>query len=717
MTSQKSNNTTQIADIDLSDNNTPFSRAFDDVYFSKEHGLNESYYVFFQGNRLDERWHKENFGLSKNTSVFTIGETGFGTGLNFLMTWREWKKMPAPKPRLHFYSTEKFPLTKEALAQALLAWPELADLSQPFIESYPPQPHNGLYRLIFEEGSVNLTIYFGDALEGFEHMLPCKLPNIKIESLVKEAQHSDQQISLPRIDAWYFDGFAPSKNPSMWQHSLFEAAAKLCHSTTTFATFTAAGDVRRLLNDIGFQCKKRKGFGRKREMLWGEFHPQDTSTENEDASRAPPPHRPKRGAVTHDHDSWHMDSKTYPPVKHCVIIGGGLAGCHSAYALAKRGIKVTLLEKNSALADEASGNKQGVVYAKLSPHRSPSEGPLSYFNFYGFLFANAFYHSNKFYEKVGSQCGVLQLATNNDQIEQYQEFCQGFQGESPFSWLTPEKCSALSGVNIQHPGLFIQNAGWLSPSNLCKALTNHSNISIEVNSNVNEISSNDKGHTLHLHNGTTINADAVVIACAHHALKFEHCKRLPLKSIRGQVTHLPSKPSMEKLKCVICGDGYVAPLYAGESTTGASFNLKEQSQEMSARDHHHNIEKLHVLSTDFCEDYSLNHIEHLKGRVGFRCTTPDYFPIAGPLPIYDEMGERFIRYTKKANAHIENTGVFHRHMYALLGLGSRGLTYAPLAAEVIASYMCGEFFPVEQDIVRYLHPARFLIRDLKRNKV
>lgn len=713
---------TEIANIALKENNTPYSLAFDDVYFSKEHGLNESYYVFFQGNKLDQRWQQENFGLARHESVFSIGETGFGTGLNFLMTWREWKQarekikkdsLSKTIPRLHFYSTEKYPLSKNALENALNAWPELSSLSTQLIETYPPQPHDGMYRLVFEEGLVCLNIYFGDATHGFEHLLPCRLPNAKIESLIRSSQQNSTVSLLPRIHAWYFDGFAPSKNPSMWETSLFEAAARLSYTQTTFSTFTSAGDVRRLLNAIGFNCEKRKGFGRKREMLIGNYSPTNDNQEKNTNQKV----IAKRGAVSQDHDSWHISDTPFTPVQHCVIIGGGLAGCHTAYALALRGIKTTILEKNSELAAEASGNKQGIVYAKLSPHRSPTEGPLSYFNFYAFLFANAFYQSNNFYDLAGKQCGLLQLATNNEQIDQYEAFVKSVGDAKIFEWLSAKECSAKAGLEIQHNGLFIHKAGWLSPPKLCKALTQQRDIEVRYNAHVQNISSNGLQHTVHLHDGSNINGDAIVFANAHQALNFEYCKDLPLKSIRGQITHLPPSTSTQKLLCVICGDGYIAPIHNEECTTGASFNLKETSNEVNHRDHQHNLEKLHALSPEFIHDYSLEHVPSLHGRVGFRCTTPDYFPIAGPLPHYEKMIERFNRYTKKANAHIENTGAFHHNVYALLGLGSRGLTYAPLAAEIIASQMCHEFSPIEQDILRHLHPARFLVRALKRNKL
>ena len=280
-------------------NAQPYSSQYDDVYFSTDDGLAETEYVFLQRNQLEQRWQK------LGNSIFTIAETGFGTGLNFLCAWQLWQKHASKAARLHFVSTEKYPLTQADLKQALALWPEFKVLSEALLAQYQ-NISNGFHRLVFDEGRVTLTLLIGDANQ--------TLPQLKAQ-----------------VDAWFLDGFAPSKNPEMWQPALFEQMARLSHTQTTFATFTSAGEVKRGLQSANFEVYKAPGFGKKREMLFGRFIG-------------------KRSKI-----------ETFS-VKKAIVIGGGLAGTASAEALARRGWQVTLIERNAKLAQEGSGNPLGVLY-------------------------------------------------------------------------------------------------------------------------------------------------------------------------------------------------------------------------------------------------------------------------------------------------------------------------------------------------------------------
>ena len=228
--------TLQQAQLEWHDNQ-PYSREFGDVYFSSDSGLDETHYVFLAHNQLKQRW--ENF----TQDHFTITETGFGTGLNFLCAWKLWREIAAPNARLHFISTEKYPLNIHDLQKALSLWPSLKALSDALIQQYP-LVSKAWHRLIFDEGRVMLTLLIGDA--------NASLPKLK-----------------GVVDAWFLDGFSPAKNPNMWQTSLFEEMATHSHSETTFATFTSAGDIRRGIQNAGFQVSKASGFGeKKRNALW-----------------------------------------------------------------------------------------------------------------------------------------------------------------------------------------------------------------------------------------------------------------------------------------------------------------------------------------------------------------------------------------------------------------------------------------------------------------
>ncbi|MSP86866.1 MAG: hypothetical protein EXR38_00905 [Methylotenera sp.] len=221
----------------------PYASAFQDVYFSTDNGLLETEHVFLQGNHLARRWQ------TLQTQRFTIAETGFGTGLNFLCAAKLWLATAPKEARLHFISVEKYPLSLAEISMALQLWPSLMDLIEPFLAQYA-HLLRGTSSMLFDH-RVQLSLCIGDATTAYQShaITPTK----------------------PVIDAWFLDGFSPAKNPTMWQAALFEKMALLSNSKTTFATFTSAGAVRRALTQVGFAVIKQAGFGKKREMLCGHF--------------------------------------------------------------------------------------------------------------------------------------------------------------------------------------------------------------------------------------------------------------------------------------------------------------------------------------------------------------------------------------------------------------------------------------------------------------
>lgn len=227
------------ADIVWDEKGLPRSVAFDDKYFCELDGYAESLYTFCGGNQLIERFAK----LSSET--FVIGETGFGTGLNFLSAWQLFEKHAGTNSRLHFISIEKFPMTVNDLERSLRVWKDLDQQANQLVSQYE-QILNGSEGK-FLNGRVMLTVLFDDVLNALEAM--------------RQKSYS--------IEAWFLDGFAPSKNPEMWSPEVFKRIAAVSHSGTTLATFTCAGHVRRGLEETGFQVEKAPGFGMKRHMLKG----------------------------------------------------------------------------------------------------------------------------------------------------------------------------------------------------------------------------------------------------------------------------------------------------------------------------------------------------------------------------------------------------------------------------------------------------------------
>jgi tRNA 5-methylaminomethyl-2-thiouridine biosynthesis bifunctional protein len=217
----------------------PYSLDFNDVYFNSEDGLQETEYVFIAHNQLKKR-----FAALQN-STFTIIETGFGTGLNFLAVAAHWLALAPLSATLHYISIEKYPLNLDDLRRAHETWPQFAVISHEFLQQYA-NLKDGHNQISMSGSHIDIGLQVDDILTA--------LPKIS-------------QIA----DAWILDGFAPAKNVDMWSDEVFSHLARLSKSDTTFATFTSAGKVRRGLANAGFKVEKHAGFGKKREMLSGNF--------------------------------------------------------------------------------------------------------------------------------------------------------------------------------------------------------------------------------------------------------------------------------------------------------------------------------------------------------------------------------------------------------------------------------------------------------------
>ena len=219
--------------LDWHENNLPVSTRFDDPYYSKQDGRAETDHVFIKANKLPERW--------PFLQRCVIAELGFGTGLNFLETVRQWQHLKPDLAKLHFISFEQYPLSRSDMEKALSVWPELDPLTMQLLEHWSTDEHM-MSAEVFD--GVFLTVHFGDA----NVLLP-------------------RQIML--ADAWYLDGFSPAKNPELWNETLLSEVFQHTAVNGTFATYTAAGFVRRNLEKAGFEVNKVRGFAHKRDMLSG----------------------------------------------------------------------------------------------------------------------------------------------------------------------------------------------------------------------------------------------------------------------------------------------------------------------------------------------------------------------------------------------------------------------------------------------------------------
>lgn len=667
--------------------NSPRSQQFDDIYFSCASGVEESRYVFLQHNQLEQRWR-----ALPERAQFVIGETGFGTGLNFLVAAELWLRTAPASARLHYVSVEKYPLKKADLIKALALWPTLASLAQTLIAVYPDHLETEIYPLTLAQGRVQLTLTIDDASAGLGQQL--------------HRQHPQFITPTTRVDAWFLDGFAPSKNPDMWTDTLFATLAGLSHAGTTLATFTCAGHVRRGLGRAGFEVRKVKGFGHKRDMISAQF------VQTHEAVLAPLASRPRT--------PWQAYKASPTGNKTALIIGAGISGCHSARALAESGWKVTVVDRHAAPAQGASGNLQGVVYAKLSPKRHPQ----GRFNIATLGFAQEFYKA--FWRQQphhGQACGVLQLAAEETTVRQ-QHASLATLAPSLAVPVDRQQASALAELPLPHGGLFLPNAGWLNPLMLCTWLLDHPAIEVrwhEHATSLTPLSGNrwrihlvDSSSQVNESTESVLEGDLVVVCCADKANQFSQLRHLPLQRIRGQVTHLPATPASRKLKRVVTLEGYLAPTYQDQHCLGATFNLGEDDPELNAEDQLANLQLLNQLAAS--DVFAPASPLELSGRVGFRCTSPDYLPLVGPVPDEQAMAAAYAPLAKNAKRVIDSGYHYWPNLFVNLAHGSRGLAYTPLCARYIAALANSSPLPIRQDLTQALSPARFLIREITRGE-
>jgi tRNA 5-methylaminomethyl-2-thiouridine biosynthesis bifunctional protein len=588
--------------VDWSADGVPRSLRFGDVYRSTSGALAQARHVFLQGSGLPAAW--------SDRPRWTVLETGFGLGLNFLATWRAWKDDPHRPRLLHFVSCEAFPVAAQDLLRSASAHPELAELAAALARAWWGLVP-GLHRLSFEQGQVLLTIGIGDA-----------------RAVLAELAFA--------ADTVFLDGFDPQRNPQLWAPATLRAVARLCRRGTCVATWTVAGQVRRDLQQCGFQVERVPGLPPKRECLRGRYDPPWV------LRQAPWPEGARAGTA--------------------LVVGGGLAGASAAASLARRGWQVQVLDRSTRPAAGASGLPAGL----LAPHTSPDDGLLSRLS------------------RAGVRMTLQQVAQRLREGEDWAP-TGVLERRSPQARaaadLGPE---AVPWQEARPEGLHHQAGAWIKPARLVEAWLRQPGVQWNGGQQVARLQRLAEGWA-------ALDADGAALAQAQLAVVAGALDSAPLlggrivvQPVRGQVSWAPLDRNAPLAPSPVNGNGHFLPCVPldGEPAwlSGSSYVRGDRALDERPAEHQANLERLQQLVPEVGSALAPAFAHgRVRAWTGVRCASTDRRPLLGEL----EPG-----------------------LWVSTAMGSRGLTFAWLCAELLTARLHGEPLPLPVRMAAALDVAR-----------
>ncbi|MGA0163108.1 MAG: tRNA (5-methylaminomethyl-2-thiouridine)(34)-methyltransferase MnmD [Bdellovibrionota bacterium] len=513
--------------IDWRQDQTPISKTFNDIYFDVDNGLAESHYVFVDTNEVFE----------KSSGNLNIGEFGFGTGLNFFATAQRFLSRQS-SGRLFYYSCEKYPLSPQAIRKTMSRWPELHEIVEEFLQFYSRLP-KGFGTFELANRKIRVSIFFGDAKDFLDEL---------------EAS----------IDVWYFDGFAPKKNPEMWAMGICEKVAKLSHQKTSFSSFSSAGFFRRQLSSLGARVQKKRGYGRKREMSFGQFEALPVK-----------------------------EKKTLP--QRIAIIGAGMAGTQLAESLNLRMTDYHCFESANEVAHGASGNPIALVMPYLmskNPERILFSS--SAFNYQRSLYSSEFYSASGATHYFFPEEKTRELARNVQK----------------FDW--PEELLTQHEDHIQ----FLM-AGVFRAKTYIQSFWQHHRDQISLSKKIAKIEIGSNQIILKDETQKSLGEfDQVFLACSYASIDFLPFLKSLTKRTRGQIAFL--EEDFQNSSALSFGH-YLSPKVDGLQVFGGTYRHSDFDLDVQTED----FEELEKSFFQFLRQK----MRFTKGRSGVRCHSQNNWPI------------------------------------------------------------------------------------------
>ncbi|MFA5522478.1 MAG: tRNA (5-methylaminomethyl-2-thiouridine)(34)-methyltransferase MnmD [Castellaniella sp.] len=598
----------------------PVSPEYGDIYYAGAQPLAQSREVFLRGTGLPQRWQGRHH--------FTVLETGFGLGLNFLATWQAWRDDPRRSERLHMVSIEAHPLERNelALALAVLQGPERR-LAQALLREWPPLVP-GLHRLEFEAGAVTLTLALGSV------------------------DRMARQLELG-FDAGFLDGFSPRVNPQMWTPRVFGQLARLANRDAHLASWCSAGQVRRDLQDAGFLVSRESGFGLKRHRMTARLRP--------GMGRAPASARP--GAV--------------------IVVGASFAGAATAHALACRGHSVTVLDP--ALAQGISSAHRDHRGAVLGSGVSRDHDVRTRIGQAGLELGRRRW-SRLAPEARPWPCGLFEPVTPAARERWQASLAHLAYPHTWLRWLDEVQAAARTGVAGIGPGLWHPRAQLVRPVPFLEGLLAGDAIRCRAAAVAGLHRAGDgewqavcdRGRVLAraprvvLANGWQAGALLGTIAGLELPLRVTGMRRMA-----GQLSYFAPLEQMA-LRCIVAGDGLCMPDGDAGLLGGSTYVHDATLSIMTAQGHDEIRRKVGSLLNVDASRLGLRRALP-QGWAGWRAAAHDRLPIMGMVA--------------------QAPG-----LWLACAMGSRGLAWSALGAELLAARLSHEPLPLERELVRKLAP-------------
>ena len=636
----------------------PYSEQFDDIYYSSDEsedipGENEFQHVFFKHNGLPERW--------QGRDDFVIAELGFGSGLNCLLTIREWLKhcdASESKNTLHYIAIEKYPLSPAAIVELLCRYPALKPYCDELLDNYPPAVEASHSRRLFA-GRVVIHFKFMDVTAALEN-----------DSL--------------NVDTWFLDGFAPAKNPDMWSLALFQNIANNSHALATCSTYTAAGFVKRNLQQAGFIVNKVSGYGKKREMLVAKREAEKTQDE-------------KRRRFK-DKPWFELPARKTVSAKKATIIGAGIAGLSLAYALVQRGWKITIIDKHGSEQKEASSNPAPIVYPRLSINNDVDT------EFFITAYCHALHQFESLHKKSGKSFwfggGLLQQIDK----KRISRIIDKFHLNKDFISIVNDGEPAGQVIAEYH------SAGVLLPAVLCDVLKQACGDKLDIiDAKITSVNRKEKSWQCFQHAQLIRETERLIIANGTEINRLGLPFEFPVEAIRGQVVTLRETKASQQIKKTLNADVHITPAINGKHYLGATYAKDCLRRDVCPAEDRKLLDALAELYPGVFKDS-----DHCASWVGFRTVAKDRVPVVGAVPdavffnaAYADMRHGNTNKSYPPASHLEG-------LYISVAHGSRGFTTTFLSAEIIAAQLSGEPSPVNKQVLDYLSPSRFIVNNLKR---